>query len=792
MDFEIKKMKNVYGLCDSKNGIQNYVFHSSKNNKNNINIVYGINMSGKSSIIKAMRNLKENEKVENLYINDKQPEIILRFDDTEVKYENKKWISNDLVKDSIFVYDKSFLSKNIKLLGEFAYMGLSAAPYFEAEEKRKEIIVSCSEIKSTAIEVSKVSKIGDFKIDRLGFSDLYKKTGCFEKLLRFYEMHIEEIDKNRINLNEKLLNENLYFFKIDYFDCEKVDKQIESIKRAISDELKKYNIKTSNDIQFYEQAIEYLKDENSQTCPICLTQLSNNKKKEIIKNIIESIGSVAKNTNLSEIIKFCDSIKEHTGTFIHDLLTALKSIIEGSISINIEKDWARLKEYYNYIVNNLETYAFHKVIEKYITNLELFILLNKQIEEIYENNSNVTDSLLVNKFNQLKEESMFPNIRDIEAVLDRNTKFIKINLKNARSELSIGDYHTINASEGEKSLLSILYFFAYVETSKADKKFMFIDDPVDSNDNYNKHLINNFLWSKFDQENTLAIVFSHSIDVMRYYVLNKTSNCDIHMINIEYSKLIFRMKNSTDIAIFKGLSFFFKEAINKSKNIVFTSIALLPLLREFLDESLKFDYSIIERHQIQMIYKMICERAMHFNPLIKPMRVNEIIELYDYVLNDRFKKSASNFKGYDDLVSLDVFDYIEERASTRKYSESNVIENLMFKNLLALYLRYLMEKTLYEFIIEKNSDKENTEVIKQQFAKCFTLNSKFLLAKKYKNCDLHLWEKIETFFHMNRITANEFQHLVNTYITPTLELKLGTIKNCITKIEEIRSQIHEK
>ena len=786
MKFSITKMKNAYGLCETDNGIENYTFESVKKSKFLMNVVYGINMSGKSSIVKVLRNLKDNAKISNLYTYDKMPEVMLNFDGEIVKYTQDSWENTANILDSIFIYDKSFLTNNINLIGETAYLGIGATPYFEAYEKRKELVIPNNDIRSSALSITNIKNKSDFQIKELGFYNLYSQRDCYNSLLNLYD---DSIITAQIQVyNEKLLSENMHFFAIKAFNYETVDKLLKSVKEVIDEELKKYHIVSNEDILFYKYAIRYLDNEDVSHCPVCLKELSAEERIRIAGNISLKIDQLLEKDNINKIIELYDSIKDYASEYNDELKLFLKRIIEGDFDNNSEKEWIRLKQSYVYIIENLEKYAIKKIIELYDSNLKNHKDLSNRINELYLVNSSVTNSTLVNKFNELKEESMFPNVKDIKAILDKETKFVKINIKDTVKDTLISEYHKDHASEGEKSLLSILYFFAYIETNSVQKKYVFIDDPIDSNDNYNKHLINNFMYTHINKNNTLAIIFSHSIDIMRYYTLKYKSSTEFHFINVEYSKLIFKANNDTDLAIFKGLSEFFVEAIRKSSNAVFTAVALLPLLREFIKETLIFDNSLVERDEAEHIYFQICNKAMHFNPLEPPFSNKEILKIYEYILKTQFKKSALKFDGYDDLINQDVFTYLKNRSSSRKYFEFNVMENLMLKNLSVLYFRYLMEKVIYDYMIKK-CIYDDSNILTIDFTKQLTLNDKIEFVNELESRDKEGWEKIKGFIRLNQITANEFQHLTNAYITPMLEMKLSFIRNSISRLEKIKDEI---
>ena len=103
----IKKIKGYKSFQDFtwQPFLNNETFHDD------VNILYGENGSGKSSIANLLKNVSENKDFGRY----KPIEACLTFDDGDKKYPvNSNW-DNKIAKDSILFFDREFVDKNVHL-----------------------------------------------------------------------------------------------------------------------------------------------------------------------------------------------------------------------------------------------------------------------------------------------------------------------------------------------------------------------------------------------------------------------------------------------------------------------------------------------------------------------------------------------------------------------------------------------------------------------------------------------------------------------------------------------------
>ena len=83
-------------------------FLNNENFHEEVNILYGENGCGKTSVCNILKSVSQNKNFSRYF----PEEVGLLIDDTEYKYENKLWTSS-ISNSSILFFDREFVDKNV-------------------------------------------------------------------------------------------------------------------------------------------------------------------------------------------------------------------------------------------------------------------------------------------------------------------------------------------------------------------------------------------------------------------------------------------------------------------------------------------------------------------------------------------------------------------------------------------------------------------------------------------------------------------------------------------------------
>ena len=110
---KIKKILEIKEYKSFQNFVWKDFFDDGENFSEKLNIFFGENGTGKSSICNILKNLSNNLDFE------KYPKKVeIKTDGDTFKYNSYTWAPNKLQKDSILFFDKDFIAKYIHLNAE--------------------------------------------------------------------------------------------------------------------------------------------------------------------------------------------------------------------------------------------------------------------------------------------------------------------------------------------------------------------------------------------------------------------------------------------------------------------------------------------------------------------------------------------------------------------------------------------------------------------------------------------------------------------------------------------------
>jgi|GEM_PF-6892458 hypothetical protein len=800
MVVKINDLKNCYGINsrDGKDrGIKNYSFDFSKSNKH-INVIYGVNRSGKTSITKVFKNMLDKKNhIINLFEDDPKPYVDIELFGENIIYDGV-WKYKNNLSNRLFICDKSFLNSSITVIQEKAYIGVNAESYYRKKEELKNAPIPANEIKKFVKEITKIDKKNELK----GFSqntvllDYYStKDKPFNTLLQKYEEKTKHKDFNAI-----LVNDLMGLLTIDEIDFKPVTSYIEELSNKLYEVKSKYHIKTVDDCEFYFQSLKYLKHKDHDQCPICLKEFDAEELQNIIRDIRKSVEDFDRDSKTKGINNIITSTRNINSSKVKLLNEYLEKLLNNDFSI-VDR-LKKLMEDVEYFYENVEDYINSRVINNFTNKLDKYKNLKEEVKISYDSNSSVVNSKLVEVFNKLIKDSELELSFKTKGVLNKESNYIELKIEKSKSDINVAEYQEKHSSEGEKSILSILFFFAYVETLETkEKPLIIIDDPIDSHDNYNKKLILHFIFSMIDNKKIKynTILLTHSSDVVRDIKLNYKYCTNYHMISNESNNIIFPIKED-DLVIFDGVIPFFKAAIKKMKNkptdSVFTAVAMLPILRDVIENTRILNDPLIKKDEINDLYEKISDEALHYCPdKSKEMSTKELIQLYEDIIPNfvHTNLGEKTLKKYPDEK---ISNYLTRCYRAKKYKIDNITENIKLKNVCAMKLRNSMEEIIYHFMqkVFDSSELLDKEKFEKEYSDEHTVQEKLSYINKnyYQKMNKNHkkeWEKIKTTIQKYKPIANDFHHMVNSYITPMLEMPLEQLRLMIRKIEDINKKL---
>lgn len=509
----IKKIKQV-----NYKSFNNY--NSSGLEFNRINILYGRNGQGKSSLVNFIKDNIENNNLDIFETSSNG--FSLFFYDTD--YKNSLFYSNDKFKtfyiaDDIenIILEKNKICKKIKKLKEFKN---------KIEEKINTANKNKKDLKSTIAKNTRevLSKIDSNKYNTpQSYQSTHIDDGYLssEKISLFEVLSYDEFEKIKSmkkNLNYEIIKE----FNFDKF------KQIENGVKKIDEMLKQTPVieRLGKAKNFFENSItelgNYTKwlNEHFIKTKLLIDDDIDKKRQEYllfieesvkeINNIINHIELKKQNPNKNDIDIDCDLnlfqrilnddiqnlIKQHNRkqqTYLKDIDENIEKIKKHFIAK--EKDNVAL---YNGLIN-----FYNKIKEKINCVLEK---RNKHIVDIDAKLKEMDQSF--QNLNKDMEEWFFNDIC-FEKIGDAYYKIQRLNFNNKWFDCDKG------LSEGEKTIVSIIYFTNHFLSKIKEIKecpLVFLDDPINSLDNSNRDKIINYISSKLLKQNRGQFFIATHID----------------------------------------------------------------------------------------------------------------------------------------------------------------------------------------------------------------------------------------------------------------------------------------
>lgn len=470
--------------------------------ENTVNIKYGINGLGKSTIAKGIElAVKNNGDLSDLrqYGSEIDPKIQCDSEISDVLIFNQEYVNKYLFKDDIA--NNSF-----------------------------EIMINTDEY-----------KLGKKRIDEM-FLNLVTSINKAS-----IETVINELDNfvNSVSIKSKSSKNGVITYKLSKSTKLAKAKSVSNIEALLDERAKEYQhkLKLENNhewLKWFEAGRSFI--EGDKCCPFCLLPLPENFEDKMTA-VKESVNA----TNLKQNVEIKDIISKASKYMTNENENAVKEMISNNAEFSEREleDLYVISTFYTNELSKLKALRYlniSKIKQKYEDNtlVEFFYqtLLEERVydrvsAEIKEDIVNINKSIrsIVNKAEELKEitKEFSDKVNEIVKTNEEHINaFFKIagipyNIKIIDEE---SNYKTIlvpteakdkvtadKLSYGEQNVISLILFS--LEAKNVDG-LIILDDPVSSFDNNKKYAILYYLFAKDDAvfRNKTVILFTHDFDVI--------------------------------------------------------------------------------------------------------------------------------------------------------------------------------------------------------------------------------------------------------------------------------------
>lgn len=543
-DFTMKSFKNYTGPIE---------------NFNNKNIIFGYNGRGKSSLAKGIyitgleKYNKENIRIfNNQYIKDnltlddnaKIKGVVANFGKKAVDIERKiKDLNNQMLNEAVYeseIGEMIKTSRNLidnihhkrkgtsRISKKAAHLDLKTVlERYEADlTEARTLKVGDKELESIKGDNKIEGQLNKIRLLKVGSINPFERRSDIDNLVNTINSTHKEIEIPSPELID-WLNEGLKIhiekstceFCKNPFDYNEVKFEVAEYNKNEIQKSRKYLIDFQSDLNTYmEKVSKYISKEEHVLSVLDDVQIEKNYKKikdlkmelltinELInvklsnfnELISEDSNKVAKIENvtieLESMSKQIEVIIENKEQEVRDMHLNQDKLVKGAIALEIIND--------KIITENLE-----KITEK-----------KKELSKIKEDNKRIQEQIFeleqsksdVGDFATLLTDTLEKLGIDIEIKLDGAKKNYILQHAKSEDKLTVSDI-----SEGEKNLLSLLFFYNELFEDKDQSEFknnvklLILDDPISSLDGSNRYYVLEMVKSLLNQETPQVFVSTH-------------------------------------------------------------------------------------------------------------------------------------------------------------------------------------------------------------------------------------------------------------------------------------------
>lgn len=633
-----------------------------------LNIKYGMNGTGKSTIAKAIKN-RDNLK------------SLKTFGDLTVPQINMNQKLNN-----VLIFDNEFINN---------------------------VVFNGSEVIENAFEVFIKSDNYDEKRERINQILRTLNTESFknENMKELNDVLMSISLKIQLNTNKNSIKKNPAFKSvIQKENMYEVPESLNKYKEFLND--------TEKNIAWVDWKTKGFEYDNKHKCPFCAEELVENYKDEKKK-----FSETYTKSNIKNLNDICDNI-EKMKKYLKDekynkLIACIKTNMdEDDIELIFQKfilevcflisKFQKIQEFDSYRIKNNDIGTLgERVSGLKINKEELDYFDSLDVQDIISDINNKIDNILkeikvlqseVAKINTLIESTIRNSKNDINAFLKTagfNYEFdFEVNdEKNSKTVLIYKGENDINVeniaehlSWGEKNAFALVLFMYYSVNQKSD--LIILDDPISSFDSNKKYAIINRLFENRNDEKSLygknVLMLTHDFEPIIDFIINNKPNSG-HAI-AKYIKNI------------KGV--IYEKEINKEKDII--SILELCYKYSTLDINIISRINFLRKYIEHTSFEKYEEKELAYDILssmihgrLKPTKKinrDEEVELTneEIIKGERYIRCFINDFDYDNILKES---YTKESLLNQFFYESN---NYIRSQIFRVYLEITEERNSIE------------------------------------------------------------------------------------------------
>ena len=625
--------------------------------KNKLNIKYGINGTGKSTIALAIEKNNNLSFLKTFGINE-EPSIEFSETINKVVTFNSDFVNNivfngDIVINNafeVFIKSDQYDEKRKKILEGLKSLNKETI----ADENTKKLI----EILSNLEPRLKLKSTGDV-YQTSDFKSILNKQNIYQipNELESYSEFLCDKDKNINWIDWKTKGFEFDDKKKCPFCTESLKDTYSEEKKKFKDTFKKNDVKHLTEIkQLIEELKDYMNTDSYDSLQNCIIEPKNEDEIMLVfKKFIADYKYLL--DKFMKIINF-DSYNLKNSTDISNL-----GDIVLSLKIKTENITYFGNELFFYICNTVNT-RIDKIIEK-IEQLKAEVgAINGIIKTTIEKSKK--------EINDFLEIAGFDYKFDIIVEKDNEAKTLLKYSKNNEQEINVDNIEK-HLSWGEKNAFALVLFMFYALSQKAD--LIILDDPISSFDGNKKYAIIDRLFSNTKSlkslRNKTVLMLTHDFEPVIDFVINGKPNNDAI---VKYIKNINGSINENTVTRDNDIKLSINLYYTYAKDTKINIISRISFLRKYIE------LSNVDNDESQNIAYEILSCLIHGRTEIERKVKNDT---YEKIPNEKINLGISFIRKF--IMDFDYIQVLEQYYNKRnilnlyKQEQNNYLKSQIFR-----------------------------------------------------------------------------------------------------------------